>query len=68
MNETELQFYWWENETKLSHMELDCTIPLNVGDAMIHKHEGIEYHLQVERRLYVPEANKLAITFKQTTK
>ena len=67
MKETELEFYWWENNTKLTPIELKCTIPLMVGDAMIHIHNGIQYHLVVERRLYVPEANKLAITFKPTT-
>lgn len=67
MNETKLKFMWWEGNTKLTSIELDCTIPLNIGDAMIHKHEGIEYHLVVERRIYVANINTLSIVFKPTS-
>ena len=67
MNETKLEFYWWEDNTKLTLIELDCTIPLKIGDAMIHKHEGIEFHLVVERRVYVASINTLIITFKPTS-
>ena len=66
MNETKLQFMWWEGKTDLTSIQLDCTIPLMVGDAMVYKYKGIEYHLEVERRIYVPENNTLAIVFKTT--
>ena len=67
MKQTELQFMWWEGNTKLTHIELDCTIPLNVGDVMIHRQDGIEHHLIVEKRIYVPEVNVLTIVFKPNT-
>ena len=64
MNETKLKFMWWEDNSKLTSIELDCTIPLNIGDTIVHTHENVSYHLEVERRVYVPEVNTLTIVFK----
>lgn len=66
MNETKLQFMWWEGSTDLISIQLDCTIPLNIGDKMVHYYQGNKYHLEVERRIYVPEVNTLTIVFKTT--
>ena len=67
MNETKLKFIWWEGNTKLTSIELDCTIPLNIGDTMVYYYQGGQYHLEVERRVYVPEVNTLTIVFKPTS-
>lgn len=64
MNETKLKFMWWEGNTKLTSIELDCTIPLMIGDVMIHTQNGVDYHLIVERRIYVANINTLTIVFK----
>ena len=66
MKQTELRFMWWEGNTKLTSIELDCTIPLMVGDVMIHRYLGIDHHLVVEKRIYVPGINVLTIIFKPT--
>jgi hypothetical protein len=67
MNETKLKFMWWEDNSKLTSIELDCTIPLNIGDTMVHTYENVSYHLEVERRVFVPEVNILTIVFKPTS-
>lgn len=62
MNETKLNFIWYLNDNAIN-IELDCTIPLNVGDKMLYNYEGVLYHLKVERRLYIPNLNTLTIVF-----
>jgi hypothetical protein len=68
MNQTELQFKFWQDDTNLISMELDCTIPLSIGDTMIYTYEDFSYHLKVKKRLYVPQVNTLTIVFEQTGK
>jgi hypothetical protein len=68
MKQTELQFKFWQDNVNLISMELDCTIPLNIGDVMIYTYEDFAYHLKVEKRLYVPSINTLTIVFEQTNK
>lgn len=67
MNETKLKFMWLKDYPYLITIELDCTFPLNIGDTMVHRHENVSYHLEVERRIYVPEVNTLTIVFKPTS-
>jgi hypothetical protein len=68
MNQTQLQFSFWQDNVNLISMQLDCTIPLNIGDVMIYPYKDFNYHLKVEKRLYVPSINTLTIVFEQTDK
>lgn len=68
MNETKLKFMWCKDYPHLITIELDCTFPLNIGDTMIFSYEGGQYHLEAERRVYVPEVNTLTTVFKTNSK
>jgi hypothetical protein len=63
--ETKLSFTWIKEFEVHIKLELECTIALNVGDAMIYKYDNINYHLIVDNRVYVPEVNVLTIVFKE---
>mgnify|MGYP001433752947 CR=1 FL=1 len=64
--ETLLSFTWIKSFNEHIKLDLDCTIPLNVGDIMIYKYNDIIYHLKVDNRVYVYEVNILTIVFKET--
>ena len=71
--ETQLQFRWIKRNPSFENLLLDiqCTIPLNVGDKYNHRDEnGENVHLSVDYRLFVQDdyTNILVIVFEEDFK
>jgi len=64
--ETKLSFTWIKSFGEHIKLDLECTIPLNIGDVMVYKYNDQNYHLEVNTRIYVPEVNVLTVVFKET--
>lgn len=63
--ETKLSFTWIKSFDEHIKLDLQCTIPLNVDDVVIYDYNDNTYHLKVDRRIYVHQANVLTIIFKE---
>jgi hypothetical protein len=63
--ETKLNFTWIKNFDEHIKLNLQSTIPLNVDDVILYDYNDNTYHLKVDRRIYVPQANVLTIIFKE---
>ena len=64
--ETRLGFTWIKKfDEPHIKLDLECSIPLNVGDRMVYDYNDTYYHLVVDSRIYIPEVNVLTIVFKE---
>jgi len=64
-NKTKISYTWIKEFMDHIKLDLNCTIPLSIGDRIIYKYEDKEYHLEVDFRIYVQDADSLVIVFKE---